>query len=351
VHITSAFGSGKTQALMLAIWQMLDEEDTANDDDVDVFLTDSELDSVVGAVKSRSVDPLPAEIENLSDSSRFLQEAPTKKDESAPVPRKERKPHIENSPVVRRKHDRKLMTMPDFEAIRYVEKSMRRDGVVEDLGLYSRYLRDRYARAVRLTLAEFYEHYGADREHAAAYAGLEESWARFYENALERWAPYRRARECLDEYFAYELPSDWWTPACSDFRWRTVESVHRGSEQRPFKRRSPQDELPDYLVALVVTGTVSRDQDQEHMPVWLTCSENSVTPSASPAGWTGGRWHMVISVSPGCDLTEARRLAVRPVVLRLPAHVKPDRPGSEAVRTHWEESWRPHVFKLLEGKI
>ncbi|MEV5348923.1 hypothetical protein [Streptomyces achromogenes] len=307
-----ATGCGKTYA-MLELWEWLLKEDDPTEEEDAYPITDEDLDTVVSAVKSRSVGPLPPDIAALSDTTRFMRQPETQQRSSEDV------------------HSHKI-DLADFTAELTVGKALRETGEVEDLAQLSRYMRKRHSAFAHLSLEEFFW----DWDNSATRAAFNATLAQIYESMLEYWGPYRRALELLERTLAYSCEGQ---PSM-----KHRDARYEPLPPHPTKSRSSR---PHYLLALVVAPAAETPDIHATQPVWLACSDTTVEQAVPPAPAAAVQWSLVVS-APKRTRAADRHFTLRIAAMRLPARFQSGLEDHEAVRRSWETNWRPRVLQLLE---
>ncbi|MEU5181119.1 hypothetical protein AB0G49_13815 [Streptomyces longwoodensis] len=328
-------GSGKTYASLAAMWNMLQADDDQDTDDDVPPMTDQELDEALAAVMRRDVEPLPADIEALSDVTPYLLQ-PTD-------------PHKRVKTQFR---SRRRPAGP-FNDHRRARRELLERGYLEDLGsLIQDVLRSNW-QSPRSNW-EFYWDCG-ETEHSRTMRELREALDSAYESVMQMRAPYRQASEDAASFLSL---GDWSTDApklrapwaAGPSSWRDSPSLTNCCTPPPQPHCcAPQRaEEPWYLLAVFVQPERSMSQDRPGPPAWFTCADSAVTRAPAPSV-ARGRWSVVVDFEAAADVSAAHNVALSAAVIELSSTSAPTFEQPERIRSLWQSNWRPRVLELLES--
>ncbi|MDQ1051978.1 hypothetical protein [Streptomyces sp. V4I2] len=306
----SEISYGKTVEAGLVLWQLLQSADDAEPlDATDVLATEAELEERLAALDEVRIEPLPDDIESLSDSSRFL---------------RDRNPQVSAPDAL------KPVT------VKPSHRGAQRGFFLDPARVFGNLLRER-REASWVWCAELDVH----DPHAVVQAALS-SAQEFITGTSRSKLPYLDVRDDRHASKAWSDHSLWLVP------WRQDEGLPRkvraDRQREALQACGACREQRPYLF-VIFAGQFGELDTHRTQPVtsWLDCSGPSVREVPTPDAIRG---HGAIVVNWACDWERDQNAALRIAAMQLPANLYPVNVHSEEIRRSWEEVWRPWILQF-----
>ncbi|AWI32719.1 hypothetical protein [Streptomyces tirandamycinicus] len=289
-RVETAAGSGKANSYLSILWDLM--QHSPDDDTVDMpVFSREELDDRLKKVLDTPVEPLPEDIENLSDSGRFL-------------------------------HDPERETPPAETDPASVSSA------------YSYTLLE--VKGARRVLDDFFLDVRDDAYHSYLPVKPNELILEALSAFKQRWS------DAGGEYAAWKWNHDL-LPWLANHP-RTVQSELEKKVAGKLRREGPREK--QYLLALLVLPDLGTAAPATVPTAWLDCSEATVH-RAPERDVALGQWSVVVHVATDACFRDSQADGLRAAVMQLPDNLSPTQEHREDIKHLWETKWRSGVLKIL----